>query len=125
MLDIGAGSGLLSMMAARAGAAHVTAIERVKSLAKCAAEIATTNGYAEAVAIVHGESTDMEPEDLEGERRADLLVSEVRTRCATKAAKGIPQRNVTILAAAKKQRPTGCKMHQQLIMYSHPSRSYR
>lgn len=77
MLDIGAGSGLLSMMAARAGAGMVTAVERVEALARCALEIATANGYAGRVAIIHGESAELEPLDLEGGRHADLLVSEV------------------------------------------------
>ena len=44
VLDIGSGSGLLAMMAANSGAAHVTTCEKVKAVAECAAEIVAANG---------------------------------------------------------------------------------
>lgn len=43
VLDIGSGTGLLAMMAARAGAGHVTTCEKVKAVAECAAEIISWN----------------------------------------------------------------------------------
>jgi type II protein arginine methyltransferase len=43
VLDIGSGTGLLAMMAASAGAGHVTTCEKVKAVAECAAEIIAAN----------------------------------------------------------------------------------
>jgi type II protein arginine methyltransferase len=76
VLDIGAGSGLLAMMAARAGAARVVACEADPLLAATAREIVARNGYGDAVEIVAERSTKLEPAGaLAG--GADLIVSEV------------------------------------------------
>ena len=77
VLDIGSGSGLLGLMAARAGAEGVTGVERVGALAECARAVAGANGLDGRVQIVHAESTEVAPEALAGGRRADLLVSEI------------------------------------------------
>ncbi len=70
VLDVGAGSGILSVFAARAGAARVYAVERTPA-AVLAAELAAANGVAEIVRVIHGDVTDVElPE------RADVIVSE-------------------------------------------------
>ena len=70
VLDVGAGSGILSMFAARAGAARVYAVERT-SAAVLARELAAANGVAEIVQVIHGDVTDVElPE------RVDVIVSE-------------------------------------------------
>lgn len=60
VLDIGAGSGLLAMMAARAGAKHVIACEMVKPLAEAAKRIVAANGYADRITIVAKKSTQLE-----------------------------------------------------------------
>lgn len=76
VLDIGAGSGLLAMMAARAGAARVVACEADPLLAATAREIVGRNGYGDVVEIVAELSTKIEPTgSLAG--GADLIVSEV------------------------------------------------
>jgi len=76
VLDIGTGTGLLAMMAARAGAAHVTACESVPVLADMAKEIVALNGLADRVTIVPKRSSDLVVgEDLP--RPADILVTEV------------------------------------------------
>ena len=76
VLDIGAGSGLLSMMAARAGAGRVVACEENPAIADMARQIVATNGFAERVRVVTGNSTELDVEsDLEG--RADVIVSEI------------------------------------------------
>jgi protein arginine N-methyltransferase 1 len=70
VLDVGAGSGILSVFAARAGAARVYAVERT-SAAVLAQELAAANGVAEIVQVIHGDVTDLElPE------RVDVIVSE-------------------------------------------------
>ena len=76
VLDIGAGSGLLSLMAARAGAGRVVACEENPAIADIATRIVATNGYAEQIRVVTGNSTELDVEaDLEG--RADVIVSEI------------------------------------------------
>ncbi len=76
VLDIGTGSGLLSMMAARAGAEHIVTCEIVPAIARAAEKIIAANGYGAAVTVVSGSSTDVSVgQDLP--RRADILVSEI------------------------------------------------
>jgi type III protein arginine methyltransferase len=52
VLEIGAGTGLLAMMAARAGAAAVITCEVVPAIAEKAAEIVAHNGYANRVRVI-------------------------------------------------------------------------
>lgn len=76
VLDIGAGTGLLAMMAARAGAGSVVSCEMNPAIADVATEIVALNGYADRVRIVSAKSTDLDADaDLAG--RADLIVSEI------------------------------------------------
>lgn len=76
VLDIGTGSGLLSMMAARAGAQTVTACEAVPIIADMAQKIVAENGYADRVTVHAKLSTELEI-GLELAERADILVSEI------------------------------------------------
>ena len=70
VLDVGAGTGILSLFAARAGAARVYAVERT-TVAVLAQELAAANGVAEIVQVIHGDVMDVElPE------RVDVIVSE-------------------------------------------------
>ena len=70
VLDVGAGSGILSVFAARAGAGRVYAVERT-SVAVLAQELAAANGVAEIVQVIHGDVMDVElPEPV------DVIVSE-------------------------------------------------
>jgi len=59
VLDIGTGTGLLAMMAARAGAAHVYACEMDPALADLAVEIIRRNGLAERISVIAKASTDL------------------------------------------------------------------
>jgi type II protein arginine methyltransferase len=76
VLDIGAGSGLLAMMAARAGAARVVACEADRALAATAREIVGRNGYGDVVEVVAERSTKLERTGTLA-AGADLVVSEV------------------------------------------------
>lgn len=76
VLEIGTGSGLLAMMAARAGAASVITCEMDWRLAETARAIVAANGFEKIVTVVDRHSTELEiGRDLPG--RADVLVAEV------------------------------------------------
>src|SRR5208282_1926346 len=70
VLDVGAGSGILSLFAARAGAARVYAVEAT-TVAVVAQGLAAANGFADIVEVIHGDVMDVE---LPG--RVDVIVSE-------------------------------------------------
>ncbi len=70
VLDVGAGSGILSVFAARAGAARVYAVERT-TIAVLAQELAAANGVADVVEVIQGDLFDIDlPEQV------DVIVSE-------------------------------------------------
>lgn len=76
VLDIGTGSGLLAMMAARAGAAHVYACEASPLLAASARAVIAANGLADRITLFDRHSTALDRvRDLGG--GVDLVVSEV------------------------------------------------
>lgn len=76
VLEIGAGSGLLSMMAARAGAKHVYTCEMVPMIAEKAKEIIAANGFASKVTVIPRLSFDVDiaPDGLP--EQADVLITE-------------------------------------------------
>jgi type II protein arginine methyltransferase len=76
VLDIGAGSGLLAMMAARAGAAKVVACEADSALAATAREIVERNGYGEVIEVVAERSTKLDRSAALA-AGADVIVSEI------------------------------------------------
>ena len=70
VLDVGAGTGILSLFAARAGAAHVYAVEQT-TIAVLAQALAAANGAANIVEVIQGDIMEVElPE------RVDVIVSE-------------------------------------------------
>ncbi len=76
VLDIGTGSGLLAMMAARAGAKRVIACEAHPLIAGTAREIVAANGYADRIQVIAKRSTELDlATDMGGV--ADLVVAEV------------------------------------------------
>lgn len=76
VLDIGAGTGLLGLMALRAGAGQVVACEMNPATAWMAMDVARANGVADRLRIIAKKSTDLVlGEDLE--RPADVIVSEI------------------------------------------------
>ncbi len=76
VLDIGTGAGLLSLMAARAGARHVTSCEMVRVVAAKAKEVIAHNGFAERITVVPKKSNDIRV-GVELPEPADLLVAEI------------------------------------------------
>jgi len=71
VLDLGTGTGVLAMAAARAGARRVYAIEAT-AIAEVAAKLFVANGFADRITLLRGRSTDVDlPE------RATLLVAEL------------------------------------------------
>lgn len=76
VLDIGSGTGLLAMMAIRAGAAHVTSCETNPVLAEIARQIVADHGMSDVISIVTTHSTDLViGRDLRAP--VDFLVSEI------------------------------------------------
>lgn len=76
VLDIGSGSGLLAMMAARAGAKTIVSCEVVRPVAEKAREIVRANGFEDRIKIIGKRSTNLKVgEDLP--QRASLLISEI------------------------------------------------
>jgi type III protein arginine methyltransferase len=75
VLDIGTGSGLLALIAARAGAAHVYACELNPLLALTAREIVAANGLTDIITVLPVHSGKVSRADLGG--GAELVVSEI------------------------------------------------
>lgn len=76
VLDVGSGSGLLAMMAARAGAASVVSCERNLAIAEVAQDIVARNGFADRVTVLHRDSLALDVDaDLGGP--VDLVISEI------------------------------------------------
>jgi precorrin-6B methylase 2 len=76
VLDIGSGSGLLAMMAARAGARSVVSCEMNPTIAELAEETVRLNGYADRIKIINKKSTDLIV-GIDMPERANLLVTEI------------------------------------------------
>ena len=76
VLDIGSGTGLLAMMAARGGARKVTSVEMVPAVCAVAAQIVERNGYGDVVDVINTRSDELTLYAMGGER-ADICVSEL------------------------------------------------
>lgn len=70
VLDVGCGTGILSMMAAKAGARKVYAID-MSSIATQAKQIVEDNGLSDVVEVMH-----CKMEDAELPEQVDIIVSE-------------------------------------------------
>ncbi|MFE2296513.1 50S ribosomal protein L11 methyltransferase [Streptomyces sp. NPDC059452] len=102
VLDLGTGSGVLAMAAARAGARHVYAVEPARS-GDLAAKVAADNGFEDRITFIKGWSSSlMLPEpatvittDIVGNEAFDMLIWEVyqdaRQRLAVPDVKLVPE----------------------------------
>ena len=77
VLEIGAGSGLLSIIAASLGAKCVVAVEANRHLAAVALEIVRRNGHEGRVHIIQAMSTEVTQADLAPFGRPTVLLSEI------------------------------------------------
>jgi 2-polyprenyl-3-methyl-5-hydroxy-6-metoxy-1,4-benzoquinol methylase len=78
VLDIGTGTGLLAMMAARAGARTVTACELNAAMAACSRLIVERNGFSpEQITVLSLNSNQLRLETLKDSERFDVCVSEI------------------------------------------------
>lgn len=71
VLDVGAGSGVLSLFAAKAGAARVYAIERSREAAAMARHLVHANGFDAIVTVIEGDVRQVAPPE-----QVDVIVSE-------------------------------------------------
>jgi len=78
VLDIGCGTGILSMFAAKAGAARVIGIE-CSNIAQHARTIVKANGFEDTVTIVKGKVEEVELPD--GIEKVDIIISEWMGYC--------------------------------------------
>lgn len=76
VLEIGTGTGLYAMMAARAGAAEVVTCESNPVIAATASEIIARNGFADRVRVIVKNAADLEV-GIDLSDRADVLVWDV------------------------------------------------
>ena len=70
VIDVGAGTGLLSLFAAQAGARRVIAVEQ-SDMAHHARSLIAYNGFSDQIEVVHGAA-----EELALDEEADVIVSE-------------------------------------------------
>lgn len=128
VLDIGAGTGLFAMMAARAGAGHVIACERDQPVADAARAIVAANGLADKVTILCKDSRELHiGEDMD--EPADVLlwdnlannlfgvgcagtVEDARTRLVKPGAPVLPSRAEIMVAPARDLQPENRRMDQ-------------
>ncbi len=76
VLEVGTGTGILAMIAARAGAESVVTCEIAEAIAETAQEIIALNGFADRVRVVAKRSYDLDADrDMGG--LADVFVSEI------------------------------------------------
>jgi protein arginine N-methyltransferase 1 len=114
VVDVGAGTGLLSMLACRAGAAKVYAIEETEIIG-LAKEIIRNNGYDDRVTFLQGNSKKIDlPE------RADVVVSE------TIGAFAFSEEILSTLVDARRRflKPTGHLVPEGIRVFVAPIESF-
>ena len=77
MMDVGAGSGILSLFAAQAGAKRVYAVEASRS-AENARKLIKANGYDKVITVLESRIEDLTAEQIP-EGKVDVIISELET----------------------------------------------
>jgi protein arginine N-methyltransferase 3 len=75
VLDVGCGTGILSLFCARAGAKKVFAVDN-SQIATRAKEIISKNGYADKIEVIQGRVEDFATQRLIGKEKVDIIISE-------------------------------------------------
>ena len=78
VLDVGCGVGILSMLAARAGASKVIALETNPEVCRQARAVVADNGLGDVITVVHGDVSS-----------AELPVKQVCLRCGVRCVFGL------------------------------------
>ncbi|KAF7292107.1 Protein arginine N-methyltransferase [Mycena indigotica] len=76
VLDVGCGTGILSLFAARAGAKRVYAVDASKGIVSRAKEIVKVNKLDEIITVVEGKVEDVVLPGLEQGEKVDVIISE-------------------------------------------------
>jgi protein arginine N-methyltransferase 3 len=75
VLDVGCGTGILSLFCARAGAKKVFAVDN-SGIAVRAKAIITENGYQDIIEVIQGRIEDFNTQRLIGKEKVDIIISE-------------------------------------------------
>ncbi|CBY00477.1 hypothetical protein LEMA_P016070.1 [Plenodomus lingam JN3] len=75
VLDVGCGTGILSLFSARAGAKKVFAVDN-SGIVTRAKEIIAKNGYADRIEVIQGRVEDFNTQRLIGKEKVDIIISE-------------------------------------------------
>lgn len=75
VLDVGTGSGLLSMLSARAGAKKIFACEMVRPIAEVARNVISANGFSDRIKIINKKSNELVL-GVDIPYKLDLLITE-------------------------------------------------
>ncbi|GMT19274.1 hypothetical protein PFISCL1PPCAC_10571, partial [Pristionchus fissidentatus] len=107
VLDIGTGTGLLSLMAARAGADRVTALEVFTPMAECAKKIIGQSEYADKITVIANRSTDLshlgeKPNVIVAEVFDTELIGEGALRTFKEALENLVQPGCRVIPATAK-----------------------
>lgn len=75
VLDVGCGTGILSLFCARAGAKKVFAVDN-SGIALRAKEIIAKNGFSDRIEVIQGRIEDFNTQRLIGKEKVDIIISE-------------------------------------------------
>ncbi|KAF5301372.1 hypothetical protein FQA39_LY10770 [Lamprigera yunnana] len=112
VLDIGAGTGILSVFCAQAGAALVYAVEASK-MYKLAEEIVEENNFKEVIKVIHGAIEDV---SLPNDEKVDIIISEWMGHLVLHEG----MLDSVIKARDKFLRPNGLIFPENVTLYSAP-----